>query len=164
MFNNDFLVLFLNLNPFTAALLVLIVNFVSLIIPAIRLKSINKLFKNPAFVIGDFLILPLITFLIINFYKNFEGQYLFARFSLIVLAITALFTLYSGVRFKLMRIHWVPHGIFHALFGYMTLVFVLRALLDIAYTKSWGGVISLFMVLILVGFHIYLGVIYPKKL
>lgn len=157
MIRDDFLTTFLNLNPIIAALLVLIVNFISLIIPAIRLKSINKLFKNPAFVIGDFLILPFITFLIINFYKNFEGQYLFAGFTLIVLAITVLFTLYSGVRYKLMHIYWVPHGVFHSLFGYMTLNFLLRSL--------WGGhFINLLIVLCLIVFHYGLGIKYPKKL
>lgn len=133
MIESDFLLIFFNLNPLLVATIVLIFNFISLLIPAVKLNSVKKLFTSPAFVIGDFLTLPLATFLMINFYRNFEDQYLFAGLSFIVLAISIVFTLYSGMRFKLMHIYWVPHGVFHFLFGYMTLSFLLRSL--------WGGIL-----------------------
>lgn len=130
MIIKDFLLPFMSLSPIVAAILVLIFNFLSLLIPTIRLNSMRNLFTNPAFIIGDFLAIPLAALLIVLFYKDFKSipqDLTSVGFQITILIISFLLTLFSGIYFKLMKIYWVPHGIFHTLFGYLTLSFLLRA-------------------------------------
>jgi hypothetical protein len=127
----------MNINPLTFAFMVLFVGLGSLLLPAIKKSSTRKLFSNPAFIIGDFMILPVVGFLV------FELS--FKEFSLIILIISLFLTLFSGIKFKLIKYYWVPHGIFYFTFTYIVLNYLYiavrgGAIREYAYNNIAGGI------------------------
>lgn len=129
---------------------VLGLNLITLLIPAIKLNSIHKLFNNPAFILGDFFILPLTFLLILNFNYKFE-------FSVFILILSIIYTIASGIKFNLLKIYWVPHGIFHIAFTYLVIDFFKQAFM-----------IKNFLVVIIISFlifiHYLLGFKFNKSL
>lgn len=145
MIGNDFLASFLKLPPALAGILVLIFNFLSILIPAIKLNSVRNLFTNPAFVIGDFLAIPLAAFLMALFYKDFKNipkELVSIEFQLVIFMIAFLLTLFSGIYFKLMKIYWVPHGTFYFLFSFVFFSFIVRGYGGVFYKYVFGFRIS----------------------
>lgn len=139
----------MNINSLLFALIVLLFGFFSLLIPAVKLGLIKKLIRNPAFFVGDFILLPIVGFLIIDISLK--------EFNILILLVSLFVTLYSGIHFKLMKAYWVPHGIFYFTFTYLVLNFLFNEMRN-------GNYLSASIIVGLVGVHFFLGIKFPKNL
>ncbi len=139
----------------------LIDNFLSLYYVAQKSRLWSKrLFSNPAFLLGDFFLIPLY-FGVLAFFV--EANYQIIRslnpmHLLLISIFAALVTLLFGLEFRMLRPIWIPHGIFHWL-----VVFSFSLLAFITFYNSLP--ISLLAVCTgLLFTHQILGFIYSKKL
>ncbi len=140
----------------------MIVNFSTLYFVAWKLKKGTKiLFKNPGFLIGDFILIPLYFVSIAILYSKdleFIIKINLLEFCLIgVLAGLAI--LVSGIKFKLLKLIWLPHGIF----GWLVIFSFLLA----AITEASSGLRNFPIIvvsLILLIFHHLVGSTFPKKI
>lgn len=124
-------------------LLGLILNFVSLYLPAKR--NVKKL-VNPAFIIGDFILIPVYFGLAMIFLKNnFSNLY----WPVFFLAVPAVF--FYGKQFKLIKKVWLLHG---------AIAVFLVGILLLSLKFPPRPIIFAFILLT----NQLLGIIYPKKI
>ena len=114
---------------------------------------------NPAFLFGDFVLIPaylsIILPLFIRNFKFLESNFLFVIImGIIASAITILF----GIKFKLISLIWIPHGLIHWLIVFTYLV------LTITFLTDQSNLIIFIIGTVLLIIHQLLGVIFPKKL
>src|SRR5258708_7534740 len=125
-----------SLDPVAVFVFILLFDFLTLLIVAIKLKSVKTLFKNPGFFLGDFIVLPFAASLVSNFYQSFSvlPQELFsAEFNLINLFLALIISIAFGIHFKIIKnywlpLYWWPHGLFHVVYVYIISLFVMVAL------------------------------------
>ncbi len=136
-------------------LITLIFGFISLLPVAIKTNKVSTLFKNPAFVIGDFVLLPMASGVMTYFYE--------IQWSWQVFIIALLITFMAGIKYKLLNIWWVPHGLFYLFFLYLLLGFMLDALSQILRGDNIErALVALILVVGCVALHQILGAKFPK--
>jgi len=166
MTENDFLNPLFSLGPFIVAMVILFWGFGTLVLVAIKTKTVfSVLLANPAF-IGDFLLLPVAGFLITYFYRSVTSSIdiiILPVWSYGILTIAVILTVVSVTRNELFSIWWLPHQTFYCFFAYLSISFLIKGLLQLiigAGSKPlwliWTGV------LILVTSSGVLGLIFPK--
>lgn len=172
MTQNDFLQPLFVLHPLIVVLTVLVFNFISLLVPAIVKKTVKShLFNNPAFLIGDFFLLPLSSGSIALFYQlvtNPVAETTNPMWTTSAFIISIIFSIMHGLWynfFHLRYIAWVLHAVFFVLFGYLIITFISKGFWQLIKGESspillavW--VVAVFAVLI----HELLGKIWPKGL
>lgn len=167
MTENDFLNPLFSLGPLVMALLVLFWGFGSLVLVAIRTTTLGSvLLENPAFMVGDLLLLPFAGFLITYFYRavaNAVDIVTSPRWSYGIGVLAVLLPAISAVRNDLISIWWVPHLTFYWFFAYMTISFLCKGFLQLILGTNekflwlvWVGVLMLTSV------HGILGLVFPK--
>lgn len=159
---------FYTFNPYISALIIFIAGFGSLLLVGIKTSTVKTIiFKNPAILIGDVLLLPFIGFLITStsqrvpdtFYSNQEPL---LHFTIAVIAL--LLTMLSAWKFKLINVWWLPHGIFYWCMSYIILNFFLtQGILFVTNTYDILLSLALFLVVVFLFFHFYLGWKFPKR-
>ncbi|MBI2596383.1 hypothetical protein HYW46_06665 [Candidatus Daviesbacteria bacterium] len=166
MTNNDFLNYLFNLQPTWVALLIFLWGVGSLLIVAAKTKTIKTvLFKNPGIVVGDFFLLPIAGGLITFFYQQVTNPVPVNNplWTLSIMFISLLLTIFSALRFKLLNILWLPHGLFYLFMSYIVLTFISKGLWQLIH----GGTPLLWLIWILVVFavttHQLLGILWSKK-
>ncbi len=132
------------------------------------LSTLLLLIKNPAFIIGDLILLPLTVTLIALFYANVFDVVSLTSSGILPIAaliISISLTILFALRYKLVTILWLPQGVFFFLFLYSLFAFLMRGFIQLffgnANTLHWG---LWFGVIIAVIAHQALGYLYPKKL
>lgn len=140
----------------------LAINFFTLWLVARKSNRGNKiLFTNPAFLLGDFFLIPLY-FVLNALFLNNNVSFISAiptKNLLFILLPSLIVTMLFGKKFNLLKPIWVPHGIFY----WVTVVsFLLAALVTI--TNDWKDSLLVVAMLILLSVHQLLRIIYPKKL
>lgn len=139
----------------------LLINFSTLYVVAYRSRRSTKaLLTNPAFILGDFLLIPA--------YFAVVSQILISNLSLlismnapfvfVIVVLSGLVTLWFGFKFRLIKLVWVPHGIIHWLIVFS---FVLSVIASVSESSLWPAVLLCAGLLIS---HQFLGVIFPKVL
>ncbi len=154
----------LNLNPFLVGLITLLFGLSTLVIPAIKSNQVKVLFTNPAFLIGDFILLPLATILMAYYQQNFLTTQALGEW-IYILALSLVIATVAGVNFNLLKIWWLPHGIFYLYFVYLLMTFLFMSTQQIfqAY-NTVESLIILITVCILVITHQILGLKFPKRI
>lgn len=124
-------------------------------------KGIRKLFSNPAFVLGDFLLIPVYFALVGVYFQNNFGLLLSAQPWLLffVALLAALITLFFGLEFRLLKPVWIPHGIFHWL-----VVLSFLEIITISSQNGWAGIHLVGLASLILLIHQVLGAIFPKKI
>lgn len=119
------------------------------------------MFTNPAFLIGDFFLIPLY-FVLNALFLNNNVSFISAiptKNLLFTVLLSVIVTMLFGKKFNLLKPIFVPHGIFH----WVTVVsFLLAALVTI--TNDWKDSLLVVVMLLLLSVHQLLGISYPKKL
>jgi len=168
MTQNDFLGPLFNLPPFVVAAVTFFWGFGSLVLYGFKTKSVKSVvLKSPGMMIGDFFIIPGITFLVTYFYQTVKNPLPATASSWWPLAtalIALLMAIVSGIRFKLVNRWILPHGLFYWFMVYILLTFFSKGLYQLVFgegTKALWFVWGLVLVGILT--HLALGVIKPKK-
>lgn len=171
MAQNDFLYPLLALHPLLVALIVFISNFISLLIPAFVKKTVTThLFKNPAFLIGDFFLLPVTSGLIALFYQhilNPVAETMSVGWTTVTFVLSVVLSFVHALRYNVVGVRyiaWLPHGVFFVLFGYLIITFISKGFWQL--TKGDGSTVlwvvwALVVLAILV--HELLGKIWPKS-
>lgn len=172
MTQNDFLHPLLILSPFIVYLIILSCGFGSLVLVAIRTKSIrNALIKNPAFMVGDVFLLPAAGGLITFFYQQIVHPIPVTTnptWTTVTLIVSLFITLFFGVKFKFLNkriMWWLPHGILHWFFMYLFLTFVTKGLFQLLYGQ--GSIVLWvlwWLVILMVAIHQFLGQLWPKRI
>lgn len=130
--------------------LVLLTNFLSLfLVTKVRKIGLGILLKNPAFLIGDFFLIPLY-FLLMAGYLSKEPSVMLAILAIIVVV-------FFGKVFKLLKQEWIPHGIIAWLVVYTYFYGILFSFK----TEDYYLLIISSVILLT---HEILGAIFPKKL
>lgn len=168
MQENYFLYPLLSVNPIFVFLLVLLANFLSLLPVAIKTKRLKMiLLKNPAFFVGDFILLPSIASLIAFFYQdNIKTSPLTSsqEWSMLILLLSLAITFMAAIKFKLIKILWLPHGLFYFSFIYILITFLTNSVYYLINGKGSSVDLIILITVILLGYvHQYLGYLYPKK-
>lgn len=136
-------------------------NFFSLWMVVKKLGLLPRiLFQNPAFLIGDFLLIPaffVVIYLLLNFSVLFAELGMIGLF--LIVALSILIAVFLGHYFNLLKPIWLPHG----LIGWMV---ILCFLLYVVWELRIRAVISVldFVPAIILLVHEGLGIIYPKRL
>lgn len=167
MEQNDFLASLLNINPLIFSSLIWFFGFGSIFLVAIKGKTVKKdLLRNPGFILGDFFVIPIIGGLISYFYQQVSNPLLITTspYWNLTLIIAILITFYMGIKFKLMKLWWFPHGLFHVIFTYILINFLFKGVLQLVDTGGFELWIIWFLVLAGIIAHYALGIRYPKKL
>jgi len=136
---NDFLNRLFASRPLFAALLIWATGWGTLLLLAWRADSLFEFFRNPKFMISDFLLLPACGFLVARFYRSVEEPVLLAasakvtRISLALATISAvLATMYSIFISNNYGGVWsVPHTLFIWFIAYMLIGFFVRSALQL---------------------------------
>lgn len=137
----------------------LLLSFCSLLPVALQTRTTRKLI-NPAFVVGDFLILPFVTTVILT-----SSQTVLFPLHIIIILCSFVITIMAGIRFRLLSIWWLPHGLFFFFFLYILLAFFSNSFwLIIQGKSSWQLLTRMVVVSVCVTIHQILGIIWPKKL
>lgn len=165
---NDFLRPLLINNPLIVFCVILFTNIISLLPVALKTNSLKSiLFKNPAFLLGDFFILPFIAGIIACFYQNIINPPLlttYKEWSAVTLTLSLIITLMAGYKYKLLKPVWILHGMFYLLFVYMVVTFISKGAYYLLFIKDSIWVLSVLLtVVLLISLHQYLGHLYPKK-
>lgn len=131
----------------------LLLNFFSLWIVTKKLNlSVKVLWQNPAFLIRDFILIPLY-FVTVFPYLNFDNQNL-----LLLTLLSMVITLFLGYYFKLLKLIWLFHG-----FVGWVIIFCLLLYLDSIRARTEFSLKEYIPVIILF-IHQILGIVYPKTL
>ena len=165
MTQNDFLNFLFSLHPLAMGLIVLIFGAGSLVLYGIYVGELQSLLK-PSFLIGDFILLPLIGIAINYFYQNVgtPAKFVNNHWLLLFTALIALLlVIISAIRFSLYKPVFLPHIIFVLFINYIVLTFLLKGIFQL---WSKGGdttlwIIYIFVLIASVSVKI-LGVVYPK--
>lgn len=172
MTQNDFLHPLLILPPFIVYLIILVWGFGSLLLVAIKTKTLRThLVRNPGFMIGDFFLLPAAAALITFFYQSVTSP-LPVTTSLTWTQATAILsliiTISLGVKFKKYNKYliWVwPHGVFHLLFTYLFITFISKGFWQLVFGENSPLLWMIWITAVFaVAIHLILGTIWPKKL
>jgi len=162
----DFLDPLYSLGPYIVAIVILFWGFGTLLLVAIKTKTVfSVLLANPAF-IGDLFLLPIAGFLITYFYRSVNNPIdiiILPVWSYVILTIAIILTVVSVTRNELFNIWWIPHQTFYCFFAYLTISFLIKGLLQLILVTSdkalwlvWASV------LILVSASAILGIVFPK--
>src|SRR5258708_16803845 len=125
-----------SLDPVVVFVFILLFDFLTLLIVAIKLKSVKTLFKNPGFFLGDFIVLPFAASLVSNFYQSFSvlPQELFsAEFILINFFLALIISISFGFNFKILKNYWLtlfwcPYVLFLVVYFFFLFFFVFVSL------------------------------------
>src|SRR3989344_3732572 len=125
MAENDILWFFFKLHPLVVALTVWFLGFGSLLLVAIKTKSLKEnIIKSPGVIIGDFFLLPFAGFLISQSYQNVVSSTMLVSSSnwnfLLIISVTL--ALISTIRFNHKSIWWLPHNVFYFLMCFIVLL------------------------------------------
>lgn len=165
---NNYLIYFYSLNPYLAAFFIFLFGFGTLLLVGIKTKTVKTiLFKNPAILIGDVLLLPLSGFLTTTIVQKTDSLSVFNQSPIVsftIAGIAILLTLFSALRFQLLHLWWIPHGVFYWFMSYLILDFVVMEIV-VLITQTYDIVISLglIFIVVLISLHLYLGKKFPKK-
>lgn len=173
MLRNDFLEPLLSLSPAIVFAVILIWGFGSILLVAVRTKSVrNRLIRNPGFMIGDLLLIPASGGLIAFFYQDLEKP-LPETVSVIwtwgALILGIIISTSLGKKFDLLKKEylwlWAPHGLFHIFFTYVTVTFITKGFWQLLRGES-SLILALtwFVVVFMILAHLRLGAVFPKKL
>ncbi len=138
----DPLLRLMSLHPLIVGLTFLVLGWGSLLLIAWRLEVITSVFlRNPAFMVGDLILLPLATTLIASFYRSAsieiprESGVGIAVASALIAAVsagaTAAFSIFLSETYH--GIWSVPHTLFIGLFAYVFVSFLPHAFYEIAF-------------------------------
>lgn len=152
-----------NLSPVAVFILIFLFDFLTLLVVAKKLKSVKILFENPAFFLGDFIVLPFAASLIFYYYQNlnfFPKELFLLQFNIINLILAFAISIWFGFHFRIIKnywlpLYWWPHGIFHVVY-----VFIISSFVIISYLNKSFFILA--VVLALVGLHLFLGKIFNK--
>lgn len=123
----------------------LLINFTSLVLVVTFLKKpLRLIINNPAFLVGDFIIIP-------SYFSLLNLKALTFRTDLFLLSISLVF--FWGYKFKLIKPVWFFHGIVAVGVVYTYL-----------FTLFTGDTASLTILSFLLALHQLLGVIWQKKI
>jgi len=166
MAENDILWFFFKLHPLVVALTVWFLGFGSLLLVAIKTKSLKEnIIKSPGVIIGDFFLLPFAGFLISQSYQNVVSSTMLVSSSnwnfLLIISVTL--ALISTIRFNHKSIWWLPHNVFYFLMSYIVLVFVLKGLVQLGRGENNNFLATYTLVLVAVSIHQLLGIFFPKR-
>lgn len=131
-------------------LLFLSANFLSLAwVTKVHRKGLGLLLKNPAFLIGDFFLIPL--------YFSLTARYLNVGFSAVLAIIAIVIVVIFGRVFNLLRWEWVPHGMIACLVVYTYFSGIL-------FSFETGDYYLLVVSSLILLAHEILGAIFSKKM
>lgn len=168
MTQNDFLGPLFSLSPFIVTLITWVWGFGSLLLYGYKTRSIKSVvFKSPGIMIGDFFIVPGISFLITYFYQTVENP-LPATASywwpLAVGLIALVMAIVSAVRFNHVNLWFLPHSLFYWFVAHILLTFLSKGFYQLVFGRE-DPTLWLVLSLVLVGTltHVSLGVIWRKE-
>ncbi len=172
MTQNDFLYPLFTLSPYIVAIIVLVWGFGSLLIVAIKTKTVmTRFFINPKFMLGDLFLLPLAGGLITFFYQEVSIPLSITTsplWNIVTLAISLFISLGVGAKLRLLSLKYIlglPHGLFHVFFTYLFLAFMSKGLWQLLFGQSspllWA---TWLIVMILVVSHLGIGMKWTKIL
>lgn len=168
MTQGDFLDFLFKLHPVVVALIVWIWGFGSLIIYGWKTKAIKTvILKSPGIMVGDFFLIPIITFLTVYFYQTVKNPLPAVTtpcWSLTSCLVGIILAAISAVRFRLINRWFFLHIIFYWLMAYIFLTFLTKGFYQLMFG---GGTSTLWAIwiFVLVGIliHLVLGVVWRKK-
>lgn len=128
----------------------LIINFFTLYFVARKSKKEKVLFTNPAFLLGDFFLLP-VYFVLISIFLNRNVDFVLAislMNYLLIAVVTTVVALIFGKKFdllkNLLKPIWIPHGIF-----IWVIIYSLLSAVFITAFNNWKDVFLVVFMLIL---------------
>lgn len=161
----DFLNPLFSLNPIIMGVVILISGAGSLLVYGMMIRKVQSLAK-PSFIIGDFILLPLIGVAMNYFYQGVDTPTKFVN-SYWWLLLTGLIALLLGIisiiRFDLLKPLFIPHLVFVFLMTYAVITFLTKGFWQLV---SVDGNTTLWLVylFVLTGSILVklLGIVYPK--
>lgn len=168
MTQNDFLGPLFNLPPFVVAAVTWVWGFGSLVLYGYKTRSIKSVvFKSPGIMIGDFFIIPGISFLITYFYQTAESPLLATTFpcwTITTALVALLMAIVSAVRFDHVNRWFSPHSLFYWFVAYILLTSLSKGFYQLVFGEG-APTLWLAWSLILIGTltHVALGVIWRKE-
>ncbi len=160
------------LYPSIAALFILTTGWGNLLLFAIKTKTLRNFLRHPGFMIGDLVILPMVGFLVIFFYRLINSLHIFtlsyftisiALVSLVLSLLNAYRSLFvwKTVKFNLLL---VPHFFFYWFMSYILISFFVIGLWEILFNPNIFILSIYFTVAAGVVTHFILPMIFgPKK-
>lgn len=167
MIQNDPIDFLFNLQPIMLAIIVWFWGLGSLLVVAYKTKSVTSVFlKNPGIIIGDGILLPLATFLIVASYQEIDNSVSATGsvyWNVITFIISLTLTLLSRKRFNLTNNWWLPHGLFYLFMSYVVITFLSKTIWQLLNQPDNRLSFSFLIVLLAVIIHQALGIIWSKK-
>jgi len=168
MTQNDFLYFLFSLPPLVVAIITWIWGFGSLVFYGLKTKAVRSVvLKSPGMMIGDFFILPTITFLITYFYQTIKNPLPLTTsfwWTMIMGLVSLFFAAILAVKFNPKNLWFLPHSLFIWFMTYLLFTFLSKGFYQLIFgentLKLW-----LIWVLVLVGIliHEFLGIIKSKN-
>lgn len=167
MTQNDPIGFLFNLQPIMLAAIVWFWGLGSLLVVAYKTKSVMSVFlRNPGIIIGDGILLPLATFLIVASYQQIDNSVIATSsvyWSAITFIVSLALTLLSRKRFNLTSNWWLPHGLFYLFMSYIVITFLSKTIWQLLNQPHNRLGFSFLIVLLAVIIHQTLGIIWSKK-
>lgn len=163
---NDIFWFLFKLHPLLVAVIVWLLGFGSLVLVAIKTKSLKEsIVKNPGVMIGDFFLLPSVGFLIAYTYQSVQAStdLLSSPYWNLILIIALILVLISAIRFNHKSLWWLPHNFFYFLMSYVVLTFLLKGFFYLIAEGDSSRLVTYAAVLVLVALHQLLGLLFLKR-
>ncbi|MEX2008464.1 MAG: hypothetical protein WD850_03175 [Candidatus Spechtbacterales bacterium] len=168
MTEGDFLAPLLNLSPLVVASVAWAWGFGSLVVVGVKTQTFRRnILKNPAVMVGDVLLLPVSAGLIVLFYQSVQqplAETAVPAWSIAGGIIASVITATFAVRFQLLNIWWLPHGLFFLFMAYLVVVFSTKGAYQLLLGPSSPSLWLLWTSpLLLIALHHLLGMRFKKR-